>query len=143
MNEEFEYEELARRDPRYPKDAYRFVREALSYAADSLELDLPAYESTTTNQAGETAIEKHFTGQQLCEAIRRYANNQYGYMAKIVLKSWNINRTSCFGDLVFNMIDMGILKKSEQDRREDFDDIYNFDEVFETSLEISSSTAIF
>ena len=89
----------------------------------------------------EPIVERHFTGQQLCESIRQYAINQFGYMAKVVLQNWNIDATSCFGDLVYNMIDVEIMKKSKSDRREDFDNVYEFNDVFETDLEINASTA--
>jgi uncharacterized repeat protein (TIGR04138 family) len=78
----------------------------------------------------EPRLEKHLTGQQLCEAIQQYAVEQYGYMAKVVLNSWGVRSTSDFGDIVYNLIDVGLMKKSESDRREDFNNVYEFDEAF-------------
>lgn len=57
-------------------------------------------------------------------------------MAKVVLKSWNIDSTSCFGDLVYNMIEIGVLKKSADDSRTHFDNVYRFDEVFQTHFDV-------
>lgn len=142
MNEEFSLYELTRRDPRYPLAAYCFVKNALAYAADSRELDLQAFEENAIDGNGEPMVERHFTGQQLCHAIRSFAVNQFGYLAKVVLSTWNVDSTSCFGDLVYNMIDAEMMKKSDQDRREDFDDVYDFNDVFEIDVDISSSTAI-
>jgi uncharacterized repeat protein (TIGR04138 family) len=85
--------------------------------------------------------ERHLTGQQLCEAIRRYSLNQYGYMSKVVLKNWNIDQTGCFGDIVYNMISVGIMKKSSRDKRAHFDDVYDFDEVFEADFQICDAMA--
>ncbi|MEL7498202.1 MAG: Minf_1886 family protein [Planctomycetota bacterium] len=134
--------ELAKRYPCYPPEAYEFVDAALKYACDGVNLDTPAHFERATDDAGEPTIEEHFSGQQLCEVFRRYAINQFGYLAKVVLKTWNVRSTQCFGDLVYNMIDFGILKKSEQDSREDFDHVYDFDLVFQIDVDISSSTVI-
>ena len=139
MHDEIAMFEIIENDSRYPAEAYQFVREALAYAADNMELDLQEFERFSDEESA--MLERHFTGQQLCEGIRHYAINQFGYMAKVVLRTWNIDSTSCFGDLVYNMIDAEMMKKSESDRREDFNDVYEFDNVFETELEINASTA--
>ena len=104
-----------------------------------MELQLQEFERFSDSDG--PVVERHFTGQQLCEAIRQYAVNQFGYLAKVVLRNWNIDSTSCFGDLVYNMIDGEMMKKSEKDRREHFNDVYDFDDVFETDLEINASAA--
>lgn len=125
-----------------------FVREALAYAADSMELGSHAYsdpecepECDLESSTHRARRERHLTGQQLCEAIRRYALNQYGYMAKIVLNNWNLETTSCFGDIVYNMISVGIMKKSSRDKRSHFDDVYRFDDVFQTDFAICDAMA--
>lgn len=141
-DESFSLYQLVNQDPRYPIEAYWFVREALAFAADSMELGShdyqdPEYDVEAANHRARR--ERHLTGQQLCESIRLYSLNQYGYMAKVVLKNWNIDSTGCFGDIVFNMIDVGIMKKSSRDKRSHFDNVYDFDEVFETNFEICDS----
>ena len=77
--------QLVARDERYPIEAYFFVRDALSYASDSLELNNQFHQES---ELYDSPQEHHLTGQQLCEAIREYALNQFGYMARIVLKNW-------------------------------------------------------
>ena len=78
---------------------------------------------------------RHVTGQQLCEACRLYAIEQYGYLAKIVLANWGIRSTGDFGDLVYNLIRIEQMRKSATDRREDFDDVYDFADAFEPQFE--------
>ena len=143
MNEELMFYELARNYSGYPVEAYQFVKEALAYAADSRELNADSGSGQDVFNSNGDVIERHFTGQELCEAIRVYAINQFGYLAKVVLKAWNVDCTDCFGDLVYNMIDFGMLNKSEQDRREDFHEVYRFEDVFQTGLEINRSIAVF
>lgn len=139
MHDEITLFEIMENDTRYPMEAYQFVREALAYASDNMQLDLQEFERFSDDDG--PVVERHFTGQQLCEAIRRYAINQFGFMAKVVLRTWNIDSTSCFGDLVYNMIDAELMKKSEKDQREDFDDVYDFENVFECDVEINASAA--
>lgn len=142
-DESFLLYQLVQKDPRYPIQAYLFVREALAFAADSLELDA-GYEDSVPDEISsvyQSTPSRHVTGQQLCEGIRQFAINQFGYMAKVVLKNWGIEKTSCFGDIVYNMIDVGIMRKSEEDRRDHFDDVYRFDDVFQKEFEINDSLA--
>ncbi len=136
--------QLVDQDPRYPLEAYNFVRDALSFAADSMELGSSAYfdpELDEEEAAHRARRERHLTGQQLCEAIRMYAINQYGYMAKVVLKNWNVDKTDCFGDIVYNMISIGLMKKSNEDRQTHFNNVYKFEDVFETEFAICQSAA--
>ena len=74
--------------------------------------------------------EQHLTGQQLCEAARRYALDQYGYLAQTVLGNWGVASTNDIGEIVFNMIDIGQMRKTRKDRREDFHDVFDFEDVF-------------
>lgn len=118
--------ELLQQDQRYHIEAYQFVREALAYAQEIMKMP------------GEGAEgEHHITGQQLCEAIRQYALDQYGYMAQTVLNSWGVYSTGDFGEIVYNLIRIKHMKKSTSDRREDFDDVYEFERAFEPVFEHS------
>lgn len=136
--ETFALHQLVARDCRYPIEAYFFVRDALSYAADSMELSNQYHHDS---EIYETAEEHHLTGQQLCEAIREFALNQFGYMARIVLKYWGIEVTSSFGDIVYNMIEIGLMKKSDYDQRSHFDNVYDFESAFDQQFQICNSLA--
>ena len=81
--------------------------------------------------------ERHVTGQQLCEAIRQYALHQYGYLAKNVLENWGIHKTDDFGEIVFNLIDIGQMRKTPTDRREDFHGVYDFESAFRENFAIT------
>ncbi|MEL7335861.1 MAG: Minf_1886 family protein, partial [Planctomycetota bacterium] len=73
---------------------------------------------------------QHITGQQLCHAARMYALSQYGFLAAKVLSQWGIRSTGDLGNLVYNLIKIEQMHKSDSDRREDFDDVYSFDDAF-------------
>lgn len=134
---------LLRKDPRYSIEAYQFVREALSYAQDVLNMGSRGEElGEEEDEFDPTAeVERHLTGQQLCEAIRQYALDQYGYMSKVVLNRWGVRETGDFGNIVYNLIDVKLMKKSEDDRREDFNDVYDFDEAFQRQFQITPPKA--
>ncbi len=99
--------QLLEQDQRYRLEAYRFVKEALQYAQEVLQMP---------SQAEAAGSRKHLTGQQLCEAIRQFANEQYGYMAKLVFNSWGIYSTSDFGEIVYNLIRIKEMRKSKTDK---------------------------
>lgn len=127
--------QLLKRDNRYKLEAYQFVRDALSYAHDELGMG----QAAESGAEDEPQAEAHLTGQQLCEAIRLFAIEQFGLMARVVLQNWGISRTGDFGDIVYNLIDIGLMKKSDTDRREDFDGVYDFAEAFDRHFRISGA----
>lgn len=112
-------EEIVQKDPRFDREAYFFVREGLDYTVKMLK----------KNPHGPAA-QRHVTGQELLEGLRQYALEQFGPMSKTVLEQWGIRRCEDFGEIVFNMVESGILGKTEQDRREDFHGGYDFEEAF-------------
>ncbi len=82
---------------------------------------------------------KHVSGKELLEGIKELALENYGPMAKSVFEHWGVRKTDDFGEIVFNLIDAKLLGKREEDRREDFKDIYDFDKVFKKGYKIGSN----
>lgn len=108
---------LSARDPRYDKEAYLFVREALDFTQ----------KSTGRDTRGRP---RHVTGQELVEGIRNYALQQFGPMTLMVFEQWGIRSCLDFGEIVFNMVDLGLLAKTDTDSRADFEGGYDFQEAF-------------
>lgn len=132
--------DLLKEDRRYRAEAYQFVWESLNFAQEELKMGaLRVSEATGTSEepAESQKEECHVSGQQLCEAIRQYALRQYGLMAKTVLNSWGVSSTSDFGELVFNLIRIGHMRKTNEDRREDFENAYDFETAFEQEFRIT------
>ena len=131
---------LLQDDRRYKIDAYVFVFEALHYAHNVLGMgsERPAEaEEDEPEEPGSRESERHLTGQQLCEAIRQYALEQYGYMAQDVLRTWGITSTGDFGEIVFNLIRVGQMRKTKDDTREDFNNVFDFDTGLRQSFKIT------
>ena len=124
---------------RYKIDAYAFVFEALNYAHTQLGMgtERPVETEDEPEEGSKSESERHLTGQQLCEAIRQYALEQYGYMAKCVLNSWGVTKTGDFGEIVFNLIGIGQMRKTSDDRREDFNNVFDFETGLRESFKIT------
>jgi uncharacterized repeat protein (TIGR04138 family) len=110
---------IVRNDSRYDKSAYGFVREALDHTVKA-------------RQHVKTAPgTQHVSGRDLCEGAREYALAQYGPMAATLLRHWGITETRDFGEIVFNLVELEVFGAREEDRREDFDAVYDFHRAFE------------
>ncbi|MFH1458567.1 MAG: Minf_1886 family protein [Candidatus Omnitrophota bacterium] len=105
-------EEICAADTRYKPDSYEFLMQALHFTQERLN------------------CKTHVSGRQLLEGIRKFVIEQYGPMAKTVLKHWGITRTEDFGNIVFNMVHERLLSRTEEDSIDDFKDVYDFEVVF-------------
>jgi uncharacterized repeat protein (TIGR04138 family) len=101
----------------YDVQAYYFLREALDYT-------IKLFEKPTEGPA------RHVSGTELLDGIRKYALQEFGPITKTVLNRWGIHRCEDFGELVFIMVEKGVLGKTDEDRREDFAGGYDFDIAF-------------
>ena len=108
---------IREKDPRYARDAYQFVREALDFTQKAI------------GKENRGRI-RHVSGQELLAGIRDFALAQFGPMAMTVFEEWGIHHCLDFGDIVFNMVDIGLLAKTEKDSRADFEGGYEFYEAF-------------
>ena len=119
-------------DPRFEKEAYLFVKEALDFTLKQRRSG--SQKSSRRNSGGTTAMkeepERHVSGQQLVAGVRDLALAEWGPMAITVLSHWGICSTADIGAIVFNLIDARIFGKNEQDSRADFQDVFTFHEAF-------------
>jgi uncharacterized repeat protein (TIGR04138 family) len=123
-------EQIIQKDPRYNRDAYFFVREALDHTQKIVS---KGGKAESRSPAGEEHAEgkvRHVTGQELLAGIRSYALEQFGPMAITVLNEWGVRRCEDFGEIVFNMVENHLLAKTKKDSREDFKEGYDFEEAF-------------
>lgn len=114
MAEDFEskYLDIAQRYRRYKPNAYRFTHDAVRH---------------TVHRIGGV---RHVSGREVLAGIRDLAVSRFGPMAKTVFEQWGIRKTEDFGEIVFQLIEEGILGKAETDKRSDFARGYDFDEAF-------------
>ena len=100
------------REPRFHENAYLFVLAALEYCQARL------------------TERRHITGRELAAACSDLALDRYGVMARLVLDHWGVRATADIGDMVFALVDLGLLISQPNDSREDFADVFDFDQAF-------------
>lgn len=110
-------DEIIAADPRYARDAYLFLREALDFTQRKI---IKSNRKTV----------RHVSGKELLEGVREYALKEFGPMTLDLLREWRIHSSEDFGNIVFNLVDHGILAKTDEDTREDFKDVYDLEEAF-------------
>ena len=109
--------EIHSQDDRYGKGAYYFIREALDHTLKSTEKK-------------ESSKGGHVSGNELLEGIREYALERFGPMTMTMMDHWNIRKCKDFGEIVFNLVEHGILGRTENDSLEDFENGYEFATAF-------------
>ncbi len=85
--------QLQRRNPRYADSAYLFVLTALH--GRLAQLDVP----------------RHISGAEVADAVRSLALERFGAMARTVLEHWGVHSTADMGEIVFALVDCGVLIK--------------------------------
>jgi uncharacterized repeat protein (TIGR04138 family) len=101
------------RERRFHEHAYLFVLAALEY------------------QQARLTTRRHIDGRELALACRDLAIERYGVLARSVLEHWGIQRSADLGDVVFTLVDLGLLMSQASDTRLDFADAFDFDGAFE------------
>jgi uncharacterized repeat protein (TIGR04138 family) len=110
-------EQILAKDSRFSRDSYVFVREALDFTQKLI--------------GKENRGIRHVSGQELLDGIRQFALQQFGPMVVTVFEEWGIKNCRDFGEIVFNMVEIGLLAKTDKDTRDDFQNGYDFIDVFE------------
>lgn len=116
--------DICKRDARYTSQAYHFVHEALDYTMRRL------------GRQRQDGTKRHVSGQELVRGIREFALEQYGFLTRTVFESWGVKKTDDFGEIVFNMVDSGLLNRRETDSVDDFKNGYDFHTAFEVEYQI-------
>lgn len=101
------------KDSRYDMEAYSFVLSGLQYTLSKLD------------------EHRHISGRELLDGIREYALRQYGPMTRTVLEYWGIKNTMDFGEIVFNLVETGLMKRRPEDLKEEFKNVFDFEKVFD------------
>jgi len=121
LNSRNKIKEIIKKDTRYSLQAYQFIFEALDYTTNMLG----------KNQHKTTDVDRHVTGKQLMEGIKQYAIKQFGFMTLTVFEQWGINQDIDFGNIVFNLVESGLMGKTDKDSLDDFKNNYDMKKVFD------------
>lgn len=97
----------AAKDPRYDIEAYMFVCDGVEH---------------TCQKIGER---RDIRGPELLDGLCDLALERYGYLADRVLEHWGVRRTGDFGEIVFSLVEVGLLGTSSRDSKDDFHEVFD------------------
>ncbi len=106
-------ERLRQRHPRYDPKVYKFVLDSVRSVRNSL------------------AHRRHISGRELVDGACALAISRYGPLARMVFDHWGVGSSEDLGEIVFALVDAGVLVKRAEDRIEDFRAAVDFELVFE------------
>lgn len=114
------------KDPRYTKEAYIFLKEALEFTIKQ-------------KRRGKSEAGSHVDAGELLDGFRQLALKEFGPMVMTVLEYWGVAASDDVGNMVFNLIDAGVFGKTKSDSVEDFRGALNFRTAFVEPFEARSS----
>lgn len=102
---------------KYPPGAYVMVFEILDFVATNVQ-------------------RKHLTGRELALSAFVFALQKYGLLAKDVWESMNMFASEDLGAIVFHLVECGLISRQEEDRVEDFNNIFTSKDFADTKMSL-------
>lgn len=102
---------IRKKDDRFKTPVYFFVIDALGRAVSMLQ------------------EVKHLSAKELVDGFVTLVFERYGVLAGLVVVEWGISSTDDIGSIVSHLIDEGILLKRDEDSIEDFNNIFDLEEI--------------
>ena len=124
--------EVVGRDARYAYEAYEFMFRALHHTQKSLGRELKP-----DIEPGDARL--HVRGRELLEGVRLLGLAEFGLLARTVFAMWGIHRTVDFGNIVFNLIEAGLMSGSDDDSIDDFRDVYDFEQALDYRIQLNEA----
>ena len=121
--------ELCRESPHFAYEAYDFVCDAVTFTQERLGRAEPETE--------EEPVDHHVSGEELLHGVCDFAITTFGMMAPVVFKQWGVRTTDDVGRMVFNLIRVGRLSKSDRDTPEDFHDLFDLPRTLADGFELT------
>ena len=106
-----------RRAPAYKLEAFHWV------LTEGIEFTLKQHLGLPESQR------RHLSGREIVQGLAQLAREQFGPLAREVWAQWGIRQTRDWGEVVYALIAVGLLHKSEQDRIEDFDNVFDINQT--------------
>jgi uncharacterized repeat protein (TIGR04138 family) len=127
--------------PGYHPQAFDFVFAALKYTQDHhVDSQDEFSDSESEDEWSLLKADSHVSGPELLDGIREFAIKQFGLMTISVFKHWGVKSTDDFGRIVFELIERGEMRKTDQDQLSDFFDLYDFEEAFNRQFQVDTSS---
>jgi uncharacterized repeat protein (TIGR04138 family) len=114
-------DQIRLRESRFHESAFLFVLSSLEFLQSRL------------------SERRHVDGRELAHAVRELALERFGVLSRLVLDHWGVRSTAHVGDIVFALVESGLLMSQPGDSRLDFEDVFDFDDAFEGSYPWSAA----
>jgi len=115
--------EVAEKDQRYTYEAYDFIFKALDHTQAQLG------KRSAAKMSEENQPHHHVKSHELLHGIRTLALQEFGLMARTVFHMWGVRSTEDFGHIIFNLVDAGLINKTDDESLDDFRDVFDFEEA--------------
>ncbi len=112
------------REARYDERAYLFVLAALEFCQQRL------------------TDRRHLTGRELAVGCRDLALQRYGVLARTVLDHWGVRDSLDIGEIVFTLVDVGLLMSQPNDTKDDFIGVFDFHQAFDRDYPWNAMPAV-
>ncbi len=112
------------RESRYDERAYLFVLAALEFCQQRL------------------TERRHLTGPELAQGCRDLALARYGVLARTVLEHWGVTDSADLGEIVFTLVDLGLLMSQPADSKDDFIGVFDFHQAFDRDYPWNAAPAL-
>ena len=96
-------DEIRDHDDRYRREAYLFIMQSLHEVVRSLSQP------------------RHVSGQELLGAVIEMAHQEFGPLAHTVFQEWGLKEGRDVGQVVFSLVEAGVLGKEPADNIADFE----------------------
>src|SRR5690242_2197698 len=121
--------ELSRESPHFAYEAYEFVCDAVTFTQERL--------GRAASHEDDEEADHHVSGAELLRGVCDLAVATFGMMAPVVFKQWNVRTTDDVGRMVFDLIKVGRLSKSDRDAPEDFHDLFDLPRALSEGFELT------
>jgi uncharacterized repeat protein (TIGR04138 family) len=126
--------DLCREDPRFSYEAYEFVCDAVTFTQDRL--------GRAGSESDGEDEDRHVSGGELLRGVCDLAVQQFGLMAPVVFKRWGVRTTDDVGTMVFNLIKVERLSKSDRDCPDDFRDLFDLHQALAEGFALTLDDAL-
>lgn len=87
-------------------------------------------------ETSEPTPDQHVSGAELLRGVCDLAIREFGMMATVVFKQWGVRTTDDVGTIVFNLIKVELLSRSDRDSPEDFHELFDLHQTLTDGFEM-------
>ena len=129
---------LCREDSRFAYEAYEFVSDAVTFTMDRLGRISNRHEQEPPKgRDAQPRDENHVSGAELLRGTCDLAIREFGMMAPVVFRQWGVKTTDDVGEIVFKLIKVQLLSKSDRDDPNDFHDLFDLHQALANGFELT------